>query len=40
MVAFVFGLELGFHQVDEEHSRWKDYGSIKSIKYGVLGKFK
>lgn len=40
VVAFVFGLELGFHQVGEEHSRWKDYGSIKSIEYGVLGKFK
>lgn len=36
----MFCLELGFHQVGEEHSRWKDYGSIKSIEYSVLGKFK
>lgn len=32
----MFGLELGFHKVDEgneKHSRWREYGNIKCIKY-------
>lgn len=40
MMAFVFGLELGFHQVDEgaeEHPRWREYGSIERSTYGMLG---
>lgn len=39
----MFGLELGFHKVDEgneEHSGWREYGSIQSINMvGALGKF-